>query len=123
MKNKKIILLCVTLLIILVPATVWASTQGILETKPLILFIVGFIELFIASTWTKIVTKSQVGLSGIITFVNILLWYGVIYIILEDLKNWSLVIVYAIGCALGTMVAMYYFQKKEERETANQEEV
>ncbi len=75
-------------------------------------FTVGVIELFIVTAWTKVVVGSRVVMSGAITFVNVLIWYLVLETIISDINNWPLVLVYACGCALGTMLGVAYLDRQ-----------
>lgn len=79
------------------------------------LFFVGILEMLIVTAWTKVVTKTQILASGFITFVNILIWYYVLQTIVEDIQNWKMVILYAFGCAIGTVITTAYFQHKENK--------
>ena len=82
----------------------------------MMLFFIGIIEMLILTVWTKVVTKSMVLASGAITLVNVLIWYYVIQTIVDDINNWEPVILYAFGCALGTVAGTWYYQWKEKRE-------
>ena len=79
------------------------------------LFLVGFVEMVILSCWTKVVTENKVLASGVVTIFNIIIWYYVLERIISDLNNITLVSMYALGCALGTMVATYYYQGGPKR--------
>jgi len=80
----------------------------------MLLFFVGILEMLIVTTWTKVVSKTQIMASGFVTLINILIWYYVLETVVNDLNNWRLVVFYAFGCALGTMLSMYYFRQKEK---------
>ena len=79
------------------------------------LFFVGILEMLIVTTWTKVVTKTQILASGFITVINILIWYYVLQTIVEDIENWKMVILYAFGCAIGTVITTAYFQYQENK--------
>lgn len=64
--------------------------------------------MLILTAWTKCVTKTRVLASGGITVINIMIWYYVLEKIVQDLGNFQLVIIYAFGCALGTMLGTYW---------------
>jgi len=81
----------------------------------LTLFLVGVIEMIIATAWTRLVSKAQVLASGAITIVNIFIWYYVLRVIIDDISNWQLIVTYAIGCAAGTVVGTYFFQWLEKQ--------
>ena len=84
----------------------------------MILFLIGFLEMIIATAWTRVVTKAQIMASGLITLVNIFIWYYVLQRIIQDISNTRLILIYALGCALGTMFCTAYFQffdKKRRR--------
>jgi purine-cytosine permease-like protein len=82
----------------------------------MVLFFVGILEMIIVTTWTKVVTKTKVLASGLVTVINILIWYYVLETIVNDINNWSLVILYAFGCAFGTMLTTFYYSKREEKQ-------
>lgn len=79
----------------------------------MMLFFVGILEMIIVTAWTKVVTDTKVLASGAITVINILIWYYVLQSIVEDISNWRLVLLYALGCAIGTVLCTWYFQRKE----------
>ena len=80
------------------------------------LFFVGIVEMMIIAVWTKMVADNKILASGVVTVINIVTWYYVLQTILEDIGNWQLIVVYAIGCAIGTMATAWYFQVKEKKE-------
>lgn len=80
------------------------------------LFIIGFLEMIICTAWTKVVSKSQVWASGAITLIEIVVWYYVIQVVVSDINNWRIILAYALGCALGTMISTFYFQLMEKVE-------
>jgi len=81
-----------------------------------ILFFVGIVEMIIIAAWTKLVSDNKVWSSGAVTLINIVTWYYVLQTILEDIGNWRLIAVYAVGCAIGTMITTWYFQKQEQKQ-------
>ena len=81
------------------------------------LFIVGIIEMIIVTVWTEMVTKARVLESGMVTIINIFIWYYVLEKVVNNIENFNLVLVYALGCAVGTMMGTYY-QGKRDRYTA-----
>jgi len=81
----------------------------------MMLFFVGIIEMLIVTTWTKLVIRTKVMASGAVTMVNVLVWYYVLQTIVSDVNNFSLVVLYALGCSLGTMIGTYYFSSKQEK--------
>ncbi len=68
-------------------------------------FVIGVVEMFIVALWTKTVSGSQVLASGVVTFVNILIYFWVLEAVLSSVNNTPLIVTYALGCALGTMLA------------------
>lgn len=82
----------------------------------MMLFFVGILEMLIVTAWTKVVTKNQIVASGVVTMINILVWYYVLETIVNDISNWRLVLLYAFGCALGTVASTLYFKNKEAKE-------
>jgi uncharacterized protein YebE (UPF0316 family) len=83
--------------------------------KAMMIFFVGIIEMIIVTAWTKTVTKTKVLASGVITIVNILIWYYVLEKIVNNLENIWVVLSYALGCAVGTMISTYYLGYTENR--------
>jgi uncharacterized protein YebE (UPF0316 family) len=73
----------------------------------MLIFTIGVIEMFVIAYWTKTVVESRVYLSGVVTIVNILIWYYVLQTFVDNINNWQLVISYALGCAVGTMLSGY----------------
>jgi uncharacterized protein YebE (UPF0316 family) len=70
----------------------------------IILFFVGILEMYISAMWTKKVSQGKAIISGGITFVNILIWYFVLRTVLEHLGSLGLILVYALGCSIGTII-------------------
>lgn len=77
------------------------------------LFFVGVIKMSIVTLWTKLVVETRVVASGVVTMINILIWYYVLQKIVDDISNWQLVLLYAFGCAVGTVISTYYFHIDE----------
>lgn len=75
----------------------------------MMLFFVGILEMIIVTAWTRVVTVGKVIASGVVTVINILIWYYVLETIVSDLKNLNLILGYALGCAIGTMLTTAYF--------------
>ena len=65
--------------------------------------------MLIATIWTSLVSQAKVVGSGLVTVVNILIWYYVLQVFVSDLGNFQLVLIYALGCSLGVMIGTYYF--------------
>lgn len=74
-------------------------------TTMALLFAIGVVEMIIVTFWTQLVVETRVFMSGIVTLVNVLIWYYVLERIVSDISNVGLIIAYAVGCALGTMIA------------------
>lgn len=79
------------------------------------LFFIGIIEMMIVTSWTKAVSDTKVIASGVITMINVLVWYYVLQTILEDVSNWRVVFWYALGCAIGTMLTSTFFRMREAK--------
>ena len=71
----------------------------------LMFFVIGVVEMFIVAWWTKAVSASQVLVSGVVTFVNILIYFWVLEAVLSSVNNTPIIMTYALGCAIGTMIA------------------
>ena len=90
--------------------------RSAINEGPMMLFFVGILEMLIVTAWTKVVTKNQIIASGVVTMINILIWYYVLETIVNDISNWLLILLYAFGCALGTVASTLYFKNKEAKE-------
>ena len=86
----------------------------------MMLFFIGIIEMLIVTSWTKLVSETKVLASGFMTVVNIVIWYYVLRIVVDDIGNWKLVLLYAVGCALGTMVGTYFFRSRDLKISAKE---
>lgn len=87
-------------------------------------FAIGVVEMFIVAAWTKFVSGSQVVASGVVTFVNTLVYFYVLDALLANVHNTPIIVAYAIGCALGTMGATTpqftrLFKKRRSAKTKN----
>lgn len=69
------------------------------------LFFVGLVDMIIVTVWTRVVVETRVLMSGVMTLLNVLIWYYVLEKIVSDISNIWLVVFYAVGCAIGTMIA------------------
>lgn len=89
----------------------------------MVLFFIGVLEMIIVTFWTKLVVETRVIASGVVTMINVLIWYYVLQAIVDDINNWKLVVLYAFGCAVGTVISTYYFHREEKAasELAKQE--
>jgi len=79
------------------------------------IFIIGVIEMFVIAYWTKTVVESRVYMSGIITIVNVLIWFYVLQTFVDNIDNWYLVMSYALGCAVGTMLSSFVSNQEKAR--------
>ena len=82
------------------------------------IFFIGIVEMIISTTWTHFVSKNMILSSGSITFINILIWYYVLDKIINNLENFWFVLIYALGCAIGTMISIFYLDCKEKKTKA-----
>ena len=87
------------------------------------LFILGIVEMFIITYWTKTVAESRILSSGFLTVVNILIWYYILRIFVDDIDNWYLVLFYAFGCAVGTMLSGFVSINEKARRKRKQKKV
>ena len=70
----------------------------------MILFLIGIIEMAIAASWTRSVSRSNPAKTGAITMINIFIWYYVLNQVVNNIDGWWAIVPYAGGCALGAMV-------------------
>jgi len=81
----------------------------------LFLFFMGVIEMLVGTIWTKVVTENQVFASGFVTMINVFIWYYVLQALVANVNNWFLALLYALGCAVGTMAGIFYFRVKGKK--------
>lgn len=84
----------------------------VIDIHMLVLFVVGCVEMSIIAYWTAVVSKAKVLTSGLLTVVNILIWYYVLQSVLENLSNILLILTYAAGCACGTTLTTFLSSEK-----------
>ncbi|MCC6639079.1 hypothetical protein IT409_00805 [Candidatus Falkowbacteria bacterium] len=84
------------------------------------LILVGFLEMLIVTVWTKTVSETQVVASGVATLVHVMVWYYVIQRLMTDINNWQIALMYAIGCALGTVITTQYYKYKQTTQVATE---
>lgn len=65
------------------------------------IFFIGVAESFFNSFNTKTVMKNLQFLSFIVSMIAVLLWYYVIVMVVEDIKNFWLILAYGCGNGLG----------------------
>jgi hypothetical protein len=81
----------------------------------MLIFTIGVIEMFVIAYWTKTVVESRIYMSGLITIVNVLIWFYVLQTFVDNISNWYLVLLYALGCALGTMLSGLVSNQEKSR--------
>jgi len=81
----------------------------------MMLFFVGILEMIVITSWTNVVTKTKVVASGLVTLLNVLIWYYVVQSIVTNIHDWHVAFLYALGCAVGSMLGTYYFAKLHNR--------
>ncbi len=81
---------------------------------PMSLFLLGIVEMIIISAATKVVSDNKVISSGVITVINIFIWYYVLQSVVTEINNLWIVTVYALGCAIGTMITVSYFRHERK---------
>jgi NADH:ubiquinone oxidoreductase subunit K len=79
----------------------------------MILFFIGIVEMMIIAVWTRMVSDSKVMASGLVTVVNIFIWYYVLQAVVGDIQNIGVIALYAAGCAIGTMITTAYFRHRD----------
>ncbi len=82
----------------------------------MILFFVGILEMIVISAWTHMVSETRVIASGLTTVLNILIWYYVLQSVMDNIGNVHNILLYALGCAVGTMLTTAWLRYKSARE-------
>jgi len=72
----------------------------------MLIFFIGMAEMVIATLWTKFVSETRIVPSTTITIVNVLVWYYVLRVVIDNINNVSIILLYALGCGLGTMLSL-----------------
>jgi len=80
----------------------------------LMLFIVGLLDMVMLTVWTETVTRAKILESGMVTIINIFIWYYVLQKVVNNIENFNLVLVYALGCSIGTMIGTYFISLKQK---------
>jgi len=78
-----------------------------------ILFFVGIVEMFVIAAWTKSVQGGKLMRGGVLSFINISIWYFVLRVVIEDIDRWQMFLVYAFGCSIGTMLNIYVSKRRQ----------
>jgi len=82
------------------------------------LFLIGIVEMIVVTAWTTVVSDSKVLKSGLITTINVLIWYYILNIFVNDINNWQLIVMYTAGCSVGTMLTTYFFKLQKRKAKA-----
>lgn len=72
------------------------------------MFIIGAIECFLSAMNTKFLQRNKKLPCFIISYANILIWYYVLRIVIDDLTNLYIINLYALGFALGDVLALLF---------------
>jgi len=70
----------------------------------MVLFFVGIIEMAISAAWTRMVSDNRTLPTGVITMMNIFIWYYVLNQVVNNINGWHVIVPYALGCACGAML-------------------
>lgn len=81
----------------------------------MMLFFIGVVEMIVVTAWTTVVSEAKVFKSGVITSFNVLIWYYILNVFVNDINNWQLIALYTAGCSVGTMLTTYFFQVQKKR--------
>ncbi len=79
--------------------------------------------MLVIAAWTKYVVEERIVASGVISMVNILIWYFVLGTIIEDIHNIYIVLLYAMGCAVGTMLSGAISKMIKNRRAISKDEI
>jgi len=84
-----------------------------------ILFFVGMIEDFISAWHTKTIAKGQALISGINGFIYVAIVYLVLRIVFENLQNFWVIIAYALGSGVGSMILVNVYRRASRKDEAS----
>jgi uncharacterized membrane protein len=74
----------------------------------LILACVGLLEAFLSTINSKFRQKSSLLLTFITSFINALVWYYLISMVVENIKNGSLILIYSMCYASGDVLGLVF---------------
>lgn len=72
------------------------------------MFGIGLLECFLLALNTKLLQKNRKILCFIVSFFSIYIWYYVIASVVDNLHKWYIILPYAIGYALGDVLAIMF---------------
>ena len=72
------------------------------------LFAIGVIECFLSALNTKFLQKNKKLLCFIVSYISILIWWFVLRLMVNDINNVAIINIYAIGFALGDVLALMF---------------
>jgi hypothetical protein len=75
----------------------------------LALFAAGVVEYGLAALWTQCLIAQRAGLTGGVTFLNVMLW-GFVITNLKPGDPWA-IITHGLGCALGAAATVWYSRR------------
>ena len=98
-----------------------APALFIIQEATMFIFFVGILEMVVIATWTKLVSETRIMAGGIMTVINVMIWYYVLESVVAEIHNFGFVATYATGCAVGTMVSAAYFRhtKRSQEKTVS----
>ena len=81
----------------------------LLIQKSILIFLIGFVELFLVTINYKFTQRNRMICSGLSTFIYVYMWAYIILALFENAsESFIFISVYALGCGLGDFFALKY---------------
>jgi uncharacterized protein YebE (UPF0316 family) len=84
----------------------------------LIIFLIGMAEMILNTLWAKYVAETKVFLTTSVTMIHVFIWYYVLHTVIEQINDIGIVLSYAFGCGVGTVIAFWAMEQYTRRSTA-----
>jgi len=75
-----------------------------------LIFVIGLVENFVSTWQLKVISKDYHITAGLLDILNVLIWYFILRLMVENINNVNLAVMYAIGSGLGTYLSARYFE-------------
>jgi len=78
--------------------------------QPITYLVIGFVEMFLATARTSLISKGKTVAAASVVFIENLIYFVILYQILNSIENnWPVFVAYSMGGSLGTFVNLKRF--------------
>jgi len=74
----------------------------------IIFFSVGFLEMVFWALQTKALIRDRIFSTFLLTFISVVIWYYVVENVAKNIDRPLLMIIYSLGCAMGTALTIKF---------------